>query len=478
MNNSFIKNSFFRIITVIVITSFTYANIVVAQGRGISIIRDAESEQIIRDITEPIFDAAELDKDAVATYLLRDNAINAFVMGGQNIFLNSGLILKAENLGQVIGVVAHETGHITGGHLSNRSEGMSQFASYTLLGLLLGVAAMAAGSADAGIALMMGGQQIGYRTLLRFTRTQESSADQAAISLLEKAEMSSKGLIEFFEILGDQELVPRKYQDPYARTHPLTHQRIERARDRVQESPYYDKPTDPVLEEKFQLLQAKLFGYLKPLHATLVKYPLSDKTLHARYARTFAYQQHDEINNALMEINSLLEDYPENPFFHETKGQILYENGEVIPSINSYEKAVEYLPSSSLIRFSLAQSLISSEQDKYLDQAIENLNYALKEDPTNSFGWKQASIAYHRINDEGMRHFATAQHFLLSGNVRGAMVNAKKAVNLLPKNSPKRIQAQDILVISESNMSKKMRKAKEKNEEREREQRKKERNRS
>uniref|UniRef100_UPI003F699100 M48 family metallopeptidase n=1 Tax=Pseudemcibacter sp. TaxID=2943293 RepID=UPI003F699100 len=153
------KDFLYRSFIVILITSFTHANIASAQGRGISILRDAEIEQIIRDITEPIFEAAELDKNAVATYLLNDTTINAFVMGGQNVFINSGLLLKAENVNQVIGVVAHETGHITGGHLSRFSEGMSQMTSYSLMGMLLGVAAMAAGSADAGMALMMGGQQ-------------------------------------------------------------------------------------------------------------------------------------------------------------------------------------------------------------------------------------------------------------------------------------------------------------------------------
>lgn len=478
MNITRIKKILSKTFVVILITSFTHANIASAQGRGISLLRDAEIEQIIRDLTEPLFEAAELDKDAVATYLLNDNSINAFVMGGQNVFINSGLLLKAENANQVIGVIAHETGHITGGHLSRFSEGMSQMTSYSLMGMLLGVAAMAAGSADAGMALMMGGQQIGYRTLLRFSRTQESSADQAGLSLLEKTGQSGQGLIEFFEILGDQELVPEKYRDPYASTHPFNTTRIERIRDRVQESPFYETKTDPELEAKFQLLQAKLFGYLKPLHATLVKYPVGDNSLVARYARTFAYQQSKNINDALAEINGLIDDYPENPFFYETKGQILFENGDVEQSIVPYLKAVEYLPHSPLLRFSLANSLISTEQDKYLDSAIENLEIALNDDPSNSFGWRQASVAYHRLDNEAMTHYATAQHFLLSGNVRGAMINAKKATDLLPKDSPKWVKAQDIMMTTQSNMSDQAREAQQKRNDQEREQRRKERNRS
>ncbi|MBT5075006.1 MAG: M48 family metalloprotease [Kordiimonadaceae bacterium] len=473
-----IKNIFSKSFTAILIFNVAFSNVLYAQGRGLSIIRDAEIEQIIRDITEPIFIAAELDVNAVDTYLLDDNAINAFVMGGQNVFLNSGLLLKAETANQVIGVVAHETGHITGGHLTRIQDGMSQMMSYTLMGLLLGVAAIAAGSADAGMALMMGGQQIGYRTLLRFTRTQESSADQAALSLLEKMGQSGRGLIEFFEILGDQELVPEKYRDPYASTHPFNSTRIERVRDQVQESPYYDTMTEPELEEKFIRLQAKLYGYLKPLHATLVRYPVEDKSINARYARTFAYQQSNNMNDALAEIETLITDFPENPFFHETKGQILYENGYVVGSIEAYSNAVKYLPDSSLLRMTYAQSLISSDDDQYLDTAIENLELALQDDPLNGFGWKQASIAYHRNDNQAMTHYSTAQYFLLSGNIRGAMINAKKAVDMLPKNTPKWVKAQDIMMTTASNMTDKQKVQREKQEQQQREQRRRERDRS
>ena len=472
-----IKDIISKVFVVILIYSFTLTNVANAQGRSLSILRDAEIEQIIRDLTEPIFIAAELDINAVDTYLLNDKSINAFVMGGQNVFINSGLLLTAENSNQFIGVIAHETGHITGGHLSRFSEGMSKMATYSLVGLLLGVAAMAAGAGDAGMALMMGGSHIGYRSFLRFTRTQESAADQAALTLLEKTGQSGKGLIEFFEILGDQDLVPKRYQDPYASTHPITSDRIERVRERVQESKFYETETDPELEAKFKRLQAKLYGYLKPLHATLVKYPVEDKSVNARYARTFAYQQNKDMDKAIVEVDTLIADFPENPFYYEAKGQILYENGFVVESLEPYAKAVEYLPSSTLLRMSYAQSLISTDDDQYLDAAIKNLEIALNDDPDNSFGWKQASIAYHRNNNVAMTHYSTAQHFLLSGNIRGAMVNAKKAIDLLPENSPKWIKAQDIMVITQANMDDSQRKKQEDNKQQKKD-RQKERNRS
>ncbi|MBT6468016.1 MAG: M48 family metalloprotease [Kordiimonadaceae bacterium] len=477
MYNKLVKYIFLRILVPTLLYSFTISNVAIAQGSGLSILRDAEIEQIIRNITEPIFIAAELDKNAVNTYLLNDNAINAFVMGGQNIFLNSGLLLKATNVNQVIGVVAHETGHITGGHLSRFSEGLEKLSTYSLLGAVLGAAAMAAGSVDAGMALMMGGQHIGYRKLLGFSRTQESAADQAGLSILEKTGQSGQGLIDFFEILGDQDLVPERYRDPYASTHPITSQRIERVRDRVQASPYYKAETDPQLEKQFLRLQAKLFGYLKPLYATLVRYPISDQSVNARYARTFGYQQNDRIKEALIEINRLILEYPENPFYYEAKAQILFEDGRVLEALQPYGKAVEYLPSSALLRMSYARALISSEDDQFLDNAIKNLEIALDADPDDSFGWKQASIAYHRMNNNGMTYYSTAQHFLLSGNIRGAMVNAKKALDILPKGSPNWIKSQDIMVVTESHLSDDEKKRRKKNKKENREIRQKERQR-
>lgn len=471
------KNIVARLLIFSLILSSTFANVVMAQGRSISLLRDAEIEQIIRDLTDPILVAAELEPEAVDTYLINDNAINAFVMGGQNIFINSGLFIKAENANQVIGVIAHETGHIAGGHLSRFGEGMSQMASYSLLGVLLGAAAMAAGSADAGMALMMGGQHIGIRSFLRFSRTQESSADQAALDYLEATGQSGRGLIEFFEILGDQELVPEKYRDPYASTHPIHSMRINRVRDRVQESPFFDAETDPEIEAKFQLLKAKLFGYLKPLHATLVRYPVSDQSLLARYARTFAYQQSDKIGLALSEINSLIAEYPDNPFLYETKGQILFENGMVVESIEPFSKSVELLPSSTLLRLSYAKALLSSEENEFLEDAINNLETALEEEPNNSFGWKQASMAYYRNDDMGMTHYSTAQHLLLTGDVRGAMVNAKKAVELLPEDTPIWFKAQDIMVAGQIGMER-IQENREERQEQERREQQKDRNRS
>lgn len=423
-----------------------------ASARGLNILRDTEIELTIRHMSEPLFEAAELDPDAVGTYLIGDKTLNAFVTGGQNIFLHSGLLLAADNASQVIGVIAHETGHITGGHATRFSDRMKGASTMTLLGMVLGAAAIAAGSGDAGMALILGGQEAGRRTFLKYNRIQESEADQAGITLLEKSDQSGVGLLEFLDHLGDQELLSERTQDPYARSHPVSGERIAHLRERVESSPFYNKKTPPAIEAEFKRLQAKLYGYLKAPYATLAKYPLSDQSLYARYARTFAYHKKHKVEKALTEINSLIAEHPDDPFFYETKGQVLFENGRVDEAIEPYRLAVKNIPEASLIRVSYAQALISTEDDAQLPEAIKNLEYALSRDPSNGFGWHQASVAYHRMGNEALTRYATAERFLLMGNIRGAMINAKHAMDALPKNSPRWIRAQDIMYISRANI--------------------------
>ena len=432
------------------------------KGGGLSILRDAEIEQTIRHMSEPIFKAAELDNNSVRTYLINDNSLNAFVAGGQNIFLHSGLLIQAKDANQVIGVIAHEVGHITGGHLSRFSDGIRSATIMTLLGALLGAAAIAAGSGDAGMALILGGQQIGTRTFLKYSRTQESAADQAGLTFLEKTGQSGTGLIGFLDYLGDQELMTARYRDPYAGTHPVSGPRISKLRERVESSVYFKAKTPEKIEHEFRRLQAKLYGYLKPPYATLNKYTQKDQSLYAKYARAFAYHKQHEMAKAIGEIDSLLREYPDDPFFWETKGQILFENGLIIDSIQPYRNAVKILPEASLIRISLAQSLIATEDDLYLSEALENLEFSLSRDPKNSFAWYQASIAYHRKKNKAMTYYSTAERFLLIGNMQGAMVNAKHAVDTLPHDIPQWIRAQDILVVTQSNMTDKDRKKHEK----------------
>ncbi|TPD62968.1 hypothetical protein FIV46_02490 [Emcibacter nanhaiensis] len=448
------NNGLVRTLAVILPLSMIFTSVAQAQrGGGLSILRDAEIEHTIRDFAEPLFEAADLTPDSVDTYIVNDKSLNAFVAGGQNIFIHTGLIIEAKNYNELVGVLAHETGHITGGHITRFSDGLKGATAMTILGTLLGAAAIAAGSGDAGMALMLGGQHLGTRSYLKYSRTQESAADQAGLTILEKTHQSGEGLISFLDYLGDQELLSSYQQDPYARTHPVSIERISKLRQRVTSSPWYKAPPDPVMEYKFKRMQAKLFGYLKPGMTTLNKYPQSDQSVYARYARAFAYHKLHQVPEALREINSLIEELPKDPYFYETKGQILFENGFVREAGDAYRQAVKYLPSNPLIRVSFAQALLNTEDDALVDEALDSLKYALAKDPNNYFAWLQASIAYHRKGNEAMTRYASAERFLLAGDVRGAMVNAKFAMDNLPKNSTEWIRAQDILVTTQSNLS-------------------------
>src|SRR4051812_3222789 len=292
-----------------------------------SILRDAETEQLFKDMERPIIAAAGLRPENVQIVLLHDPSINAFVIGGQTVYIHSGLLAAADNVNQVQGVVAHELGHITGGHVIRMQEGAKAATGIMLLSLLLGAAAMAAGASEAGQGIMMAGQQAAMGKFLAFTRTQESSADQAGATFLNKAGVSGKGLLQFFGKIQTQEFrcaIPQ--EDSYARTHPFKQERIAALEHVPTASSCWNAPTDPALEARFQRVKAKLNGFVNDPARTLVLYPPTDKSEPARYARAYAWHKSAYPERALAEVDSLLRDRPHDPFYLELKGQVLLES--------------------------------------------------------------------------------------------------------------------------------------------------------
>lgn len=413
-----------------------------------TIIRDAELESIIRTISVPLFEAAGLDARSVHTYIVRDNTLNAFVAGGQNVFVNTGLIMAADNVNQLVGVIAHETGHISGGHLARFQDGLKGASATSIISMLLGAAAIASGAGDAGMAILLGGQEAAQRQVLAYSRTQEASADQAAMQFLNKTEQSGQGLVDFFEHLGDQELLYTTNQDPYVRSHPLTRDRINALKDQVAESPYAEAPNPANFDELFKRMKAKLVGYFQPPRATYAKYPEHDKSLYARYARAYAYHQDHDVEKALGEVESLLADYPADPYFWEAKGFILFENGKIAESIEPLRKSVMLAPREPLIRLQLAQALIATEDKTVNAEAIEHLEEANRYDRNNPFAWHQLSVAYHQSGEEGMAHLAAAEYFALIGRAPEAQMQARMATKSLEKGSPSWLKAQDLLVLT------------------------------
>ncbi len=421
-----------------------------SQRRGLSILRDAEIERDLRAFTDPLFEAAGIDKQAVRLFLVNDKSINAFVAGGQNLFVHTGLLMAAKKPSEVIGVLAHETGHIAGGDVSRSGRAIRSAGTVSIISMLAGIAAAVAGAANAGASLIASSGQFAQRSFLAYSRTQESQADQAALNFLRRTKQSANGLISFFELLASEEAKVTTNRDPYIRSHPLNRERISRLLDAARQSPYWDAPENPVYVDMLKRMQAKLRGYLLSPRQTLSIYPPSDKSVYARYARAFAYHKAALTDKAIAEIDAMLDDVPNDPYFLELKGQILFESGKVKRAIEPFREAVRYAPGETLLRVGLAQAIIASEDPAYLDEAITQLTVANQRDPYNSFGWYQLAIAYSRKGNKPMADLATAERYLLTGRFREAVRLAKRASTEIPENTPGWWRAQDIVYLAKS----------------------------
>ena len=441
-----------QILTALVVTLSASAH-VAAQ----SILRDAETEAFFRQVSTPIYKAAGLTPQSVHMYLLGDKSINAFVTGGQNIFFHSGLILAADDVDEFMGVLAHETCHIACGHRISRGEAASTAGAFSILSLVLGAAAIAMGGGEAGIGILTAGQTVAQRQFLAYTRGQESEADLAGARYLEAVGVSPTGMIRFFDKLRDQEILAQIRQDPYVRSHPLNRTRIQQLQQTASNSRYFNTPPNTFLDERFKRLQAKLGGYLDAPRQTLRKYPVSDTSIAARYARVYAYNKALEWDLALDEADALIDAEPTNPYFHEIKGQILFENGRVTESIPVFEEAVRLAPREPLIATALGQALVSFEDSARMEQALPILKAATRQDSTNTFAWFNLAKAYSWLDQQPEANLATAERFYSGGAAAQALTHARRALDGFDTGTPEWIRAQDILIAAEEAASRQQR---------------------
>lgn len=415
-----------------------------AQG-DIPLIRDAEIESIIRAWSTPIFEAAGLNAADVSVHIVAVDQMNAFVAGGQRMFVFTGLLMAAQSPNQVIGVIAHEAGHITGGHLARSHEAMRNAQTQAIVATLLGIAAMAAGSGDAGAAVLSGGQHVAERSLLQYSRTQESAADQAGLTFLEKTGQSGRGILEFLEVLGDQEALLVERQDPYVRTHPISTDRIAAMRRRVESSRYTDAADAPEDLALMARMQAKLVGFIQPKAKVYRRFPENDNSAPARYARSIALYRNAETEAALTLLGGLIREAPDDPYYQELAGQILFESGRVAQALGPYRRAVELAPREDLIRFGLARVQVATEDPTLNREAIGHLEHVVRNDPQEMPGaWRELAVAYGRDGQMGLSHLATAEFRFLTGDREGAREQAKRAMGKLPEGTPAWLRAQDI----------------------------------
>jgi predicted Zn-dependent protease len=421
---------------------------------GPSVLRDTETEQLFRDLSRPLIEAANLDPQSVKVVLISDPEINAFVSGSQNVYVNSGLILAADNVNQLQGVVAHELGHVAGGHSIRMAEGEKEATGITLATMVLGAIALAAGAGDAGMGLMMMGQRAAMGRFLAFTRAQETTADIAGAQYLSKAGVSGKGSLEFFKKLQNQEYRLAIYAtDSYDRTHPLSSERIAMLEGLYKKDPAWNRPIDPALESRFERVKAKLAGFINPKQA-IQKYPETDQSVPAHYARAYAYHLGAYPDKALAEADALLKTNPHDPYFLELKGQILLESGRPEEAIAPLREATERSGDSPLIASMLGHALISTEKQQYFPEAKRLLKEAVNRDNQNPFAWYQLGIIYDREGDQARAALATAERNNLEGNPKLALASAEMALKGIPAGTPDYLRAQDIAMVSKAELKK------------------------
>lgn len=421
-----------------------------AQGRQFQFIRDTEIEQTLKSFATPILQSAGIVPEAVDIALIKNDEMNAFVAAGQNIFWYTGFLMDTD-IDELIGVMAHEVGHIAGGHLARGRNAMEDAAILATLSTLLGVAAaIGAGRGDVGAGVLGGGQEAARRTFLAYSRGQEGGADEFAFTHLENVGWPATGLVKIMERFIDQTLLPQTRQVEYLLTHPLQTNRLEAARNFVQNRSKHANSRFP--EEFYDYharMRAKLMGFIRP-ELALRKYDAAATDIPSRYARAIALHLTGSMDQAVGLVDGLIAQEPKNPYFHELKGQILFENGRVAESVAPYRDAVKLMPEAGLIRASLGHALLEAGDDKLVEEAIDNLGMATRLESRSAFPWRLLAGAYSRAGMEPQLAYARAEEALARGDVRAAKFHADKAEQMLTPGSPEWIRAQDIRVLVEN----------------------------
>jgi predicted Zn-dependent protease len=439
--------------------SVSVAAVSPALAQGLPLIRDTEIENVLKDYSRPIFKVAGLGANNISIRIVREQSFNAFVLDGRHVYINTGTLMQAKTPNEVIGVLAHETGHIVGGHLAALRSRIAHDATKSLLLTVLGIGMMVAGATaggdardigTAGTGVMMGGNEMIMRSILSERRAQESSADQAGMRFLEATKQSGRGMLETFERFAQQEYISATYQDAFVRSHPVASDRLAQLRDRVEKSPYVNVKDPPQLQLRHDMIRAKLSGYLEPLQTVMNRYPVSDHSLPARYARAIAHNCSGKCTQAMGEVDALLHEQPNNPYFWELKGNLYYWNGKYEQAIAPLRKSLALVDNNeSLIQAELAQTLLATESPTVLNEAVALLRRSILLDDSYSTAHHQLAQAYYKQGKYPQADLAAAQAHFVEGNVKQAKIFAKRALAKLPRGSPEWIRAEDIVNYKE-----------------------------
>ena len=424
------------------------------ENRGPPVLRDTETEQLLREYTRPILRVAGLEKQNIQMVIINDPSFNAFVADGRRIFVNYGAILKSETPNQVIGVLAHETGHLAGGHLAKLREQLAQAQTQMIIAMLLGAGAMVAGArsgnpnsgmANVGAAAIAGPQEMIRRSLLSYQRQQEENADRAGVKFLTATGQSAKGMYETFKRFTDESLFAAHGADPYLQSHPMPAERVAALEGLARASPYWDKKDDPALQLRHDMVRAKISAFMERQDTVYRRYPLSNTSLPARYARAITTYLHGDLNNALTQIDGLIQAQPNNAYLFELRGQALLEGGRPKEAIAPLHKALQLSNSAPLIEMLLGQALVATENKAYTDEAITILRAAVARESEAPLGFSQLAMAYGRKGDYAEADLASAQAAYLRGDNKTARELASRAKTRFAVGTPGWVKADDIV---------------------------------
>jgi len=419
--------------------------------KGPPVVRDAEIEQLLRDYTQPILRTAGLAQQNVQVVIINDRSFNAFVADGRRIFVNGGALMESETPNQIIGVLAHETGHIAGGHLARMREAMASATTQSIIAMLLGAGALVAagrsGGADlgqAGAAAIAGPTIAIQNTMIGYMRAQEEQADRAGVKFLTATGQSAKGMYETFKRMADQVLYQIRYINPYLQTHPLPNERVAALEGLAKASPYWDHKDPPALQARHDLMRAKLYGFIERPDGVARRYPPSDTSLAARYARAISAYRFSDPRVALGQIEGLIQAQPQNPYFYELKGQALLEAGKPAEAIAPLRHAAQLAPNPALIQIMLGQALVATHDRAHVDEAIPMLQAAVLREPDTPDAYAQLAMAYGQKNDLARADLASAQAAFMRGDIKTAREIATRAKARFPVGSPGWVKADDL----------------------------------
>jgi predicted Zn-dependent protease len=444
-----------RIVALVTAVAMTTASLPVkAQPtpRGMPVIRDAEIEQLLRDYTQPVLRAAGLTQQNVQVVIINERTFNAFVVDGRRIFVNSGALMDSQTPNQIIGVLAHETGHIAGGHLSRLREQLATAQTQSIIAMLLGVGAMVAGAragsqgaGDIGMAALTAPQEAIRRSLLSYQRTQEEAADRAGVKFLNATGQSAKGMYDTFKRFAEQTMFVSKYIDPYVQSHPMPTERVAGLAELAKTNPYWERKDSPELQLRHDLMRAKLSGFMERPDTIARRYPATDTSLPARYARAISTYRNGDSRSALSQIDALIQAQPNNPYFYELKGQALLESGHGAEAVAPLRRAVQLAPQPAIIQIMLGQAMINSNDGKLADEAVSMLRTALVKEPELPEGYSHLAMAYGRKGDYAQADLASAQAALARGDVKTARELAARAKTRFAVGTPGWVRADDIV---------------------------------